>query len=547
MKMKKIFLSLVAGTMAIGVGVAAYGLTSKTNSTMIGAKADSINPLNGDIVSGVTASYTAATDGNVEFAWLNLTSQLQTSSGSGVYIRMRNNTGTETPLVTQIADGGGAMWTIGTADLNYYLYDTEGVTSTTKTYLYTTMIQLPAYFDGIVYLPFANYTVDAWATGKSNLLSSALWKVMLGLQPLYNSFANYTAGDMWTAANFNIDASTVASDDTAVFTTENYSNGTIAIVRSYAGDFTPTGKDVIGGNIITTLSSATSGSAVADLATAAQGIYGSGFFMRVINYSSTAIWPMLQVMGCDGDNSTPTDGAIFWYYDNTGANKTAHACNPYNGFYIPGSFDGFIYVPESSLHLIAGSSTRFDWIYGIFATVDAAAFPGAHVVFGDVFSHANFLRDGSETTHTSFAALRNSGTNASVLHNPGFSGELATSFAQTFLENTYPCDTAAATNWADLKSEYDALSDDDKALLLQAIYSDKIDTQKSDIDKAMERYDLAVTVQSLNNFIGRTVTSSRGFSNGLVDNNTTFIMIIIASLSLCALAAYFLLKKKKHA
>lgn len=542
MKMKKITLSLMAGAMMLASAVGAFGINH--NDQMRSASAEAgITTYGADVAGGINVTYTAAT--NTNFDWVNAFLANQTTSGSGIYIRMRNNTGIETPITISLADGGGALWTIGTADLTYSLFDSEGKTETTKTYLYTTNIQLPVYFDGIVYLPFANYTVDAWGTGKTNTLSSLVWMIKFGIQPAYNSFANYTIGDIFNASGLNTDVSALPADFSANFGTEITSDGGVTLARALSTDFNPSGKDLLGGNVISTNNLATINEGPrADLADAAQSIYGSGFFMRAANYGND-VWPMLEVTGCTGGNSTPSSDGYFYYYNLDATSKTTYTCNAYNGFYLPSSFDGFIYVPLSSLHLIAGTEARFDWIYGIFVTVDALAFPNAHVVFGDVFSHANTMRDGSSTTHSSFASLRNTNlTSGKVTHNPGFSDDLATAFASLFLEYTYPCDTAAATNWNDLSGEYSSLTSDDKALLVNAIYSGKTEAQKSDIDKAMERYDLAVDRQGLTNFIGRETLSSR---NSLSINQNDNLIIVVASLvALVGVSILFFLKKKKY-
>ena len=548
--MKRIIVSLAAGFLALG-GALAVKLNEQKEVSV--ARADDFNPANAHIRGGARMTYVAPTTSNAGWTYVHQLMMNQNSSGGGIYIRMRNYTGTITPIDVQICDngeGGGQCWTVGGVDLNYYLYDNQGENEVECTYLYNTMIQLPVYFDGIVYLPYANYTNNAWGGARTSMNTSLIWRVTFGLQPLYNSFANFTIGDAYTAEHINFDATQLTTQAlfSDHFPTENYAgDGQIIATQELFTDFNPVGKDLLGGNMIKTTTADNYQGPTADLADAAQSIFGGGFYMRVRNYTDD-IWATLQVMGCDGDNSLPKANKPFYYYGLDGNYVTNYIvnANEYNGFCIPGHFDGFIYVPLSSLYNATNIAQRFDWIYGIFITIDAKSFPNRVVVFGDTFSFANHLRDGSATSHSSFAGLRNTNQFGKVCHYPGFTDDHATEWAEYFLQETYPCETAAAGVWNDYAGEFASLAAGDQAILLEAVYAGLTDAQKNTVEKAMERYDLAVARQSLTNFISRAPLASNSTNLLKINNTSTIVVgIICATVLSLSVAAFFFLKNRR--
>ena len=544
-------LALVAGTAALtpsGQVEVMAGTAALTPSGQVEVMADT-QEVPYDIRGGGRITYTTSDDGDSGWTYLNVVCMEQTTQGNGISFRARNHTGITTPLSIQLADGKGGMYMPSADGLKYYIYDIFGNNEVEKTYLYVTNIELDPYFDGIIYLPFANYTSEVTTpslTGAPDF--TKLWKISFGLQPLFNGFADYTIGDVFNAGGMNLDTS-VLNDEifSTFFIGENYTTGDIHINQGIMKDFDPTGKDYLGGINIRTYTSDTNKGPVADIVASEQGIFGSGFWMRVKNYGNE-VSPMLQVMGCEGDNMLPSDGKPFLYYDKEGNYTATIAANPYNGFVIPANFDGFIYVPLSSLYNgNPGTPVRMDWLYGIFVNVDALAFPNANLIFGDVFNHNNMLTDGSTTTHASFASQRHvSNETGKIYHYPGFSGELATAWAEMFLEATYPCDTAASQVWEDMKAEYDVLSQDDKNLLIEAVYLGKAEEDKNLVEQAMERFDLAVLRQGLENFTSRTIQS---FNSIIIDNQVNdrvvVIVCLVITLSLMVTGVVFFISKKR--
>ncbi|MGI5881367.1 MAG: hypothetical protein ACOX6L_12455 [Syntrophomonadaceae bacterium] len=547
MKMKRNVAYVILSALILGSGLTASKLHTP-KETMV-AKAAGFETFNANIALGARMSYGAGT--TTDFDWVNCVMMNQASTGSGIYIRMRNYTGVKTPITAQIADGDGALWAVGIANLKYYTYSRLGEFEKECTYLYTTNIELDPYFDGFVYLPYSNYTVDVWGLGKPSMNTSKIWKVMFGLQPIYNGYANYTIGDAFSAGGLMLNCETIVDDQfgTVFFTTEKYSDGTITATRELATEFRADDKNLLGGTVIKTHTAATSIGVVADLVTAERGIFGYGFYMRVQNQTGD-IWPMLQVMGCDGDNCLPKAGAPIYYYEADGTYLTLHDASAYNTLFIPSGFDGFIYVPLSSLYNANPSApVRFDWLYGIFMTIDALAFPNRVLNIGDIFAATGpLLRDTSASTHTVFAGYRNNANGVGQLcHYPGFVDDGATEWAEAFLLATTPCDTAAGTVWADYETEFINLSADDQALLVDAVYTGLTDEKKTSVQQAMQRYDLAVQRQSLDNYMARALLPvSTQTMRPSMDDNQQMLMIIVIAFALLA-GGYLFIHKKRRA
>lgn len=97
--------------------------------------------------------------------------------------------------------------------------------------------------------------------------------------------------------------------------------------------------------------------------------------------------------------------------------------------------------------------------------------------------------------------------------------------------------------WADLGTLYDQVSD--KNTLINAT-ADK--DSENVVEQAMARYDLVVSKYGYTNFItGRTISSGANRMVKVNTNNMIAITAIIVVISATAVAAYFILRKKKEA
>jgi hypothetical protein len=130
--------------------------------------------------------------------------------------------------------------------------------------------------------------------------------------------------------------------------------------------------------------------------------------------------------------------------------------------------------------------------------------------------------------------------------------EEAAAYAAAFLTATDNCVANAATAWAAQKSAYQELSADAQAVLTNATYSGDY-AAATDTQKCVWRYDLAVSKQSLENFMSRAALVVNPASNveGIVKANSTktsiIIIAVVGAIGLTAIVGYyFISKKSKH-
>ena len=545
---KKILLTSIIGVIALGLG---FG-TSLSKEAIKTEAAESVIdvPATGvDVRGGAHVTYPVA-GSDTGWTYTILTMMEQTTTGDMLYIRARNNIGTETPFSIAIASGNGGQYAIGTPDLNYYLYDAFGCNEVEKTYLYTTNIQLPAFFDGIVGLPLSNYTVDVWGTGKAPNWE-VVWKIFIGLQPTYNSFANVVWGDVFNAGGLNLDVSVLNNENWSTFiAAEDYCDGSINAVRAPLTDFDPTNKDLNGGieiNVSTNYVTAD----VCDAAGAApKQINGSFVWLRIRNFVGEA-WIQIQIMGCDGCNNVPGNNKPFYYYDLNGNHVATHNSSAYETIYLPADFNGFIGVPLASLNNKTTAPVRFDWLYGIFVS----AWPGAHFVVGDVFGfnqsaagsgYTAMLRDSSTMTWDKYKALRSNGELSLTRIYPGFADDYASAFATEFLSKD--CTDYTDDDWVWYELVFAELSPEMANYVATTDYTGKTDDELNIVEKAVQRYDLAVVRQGRSAFIsGRTVLNNPNALSLYTEGNMDLILTVVICITLvAAFGACLLLNKKRR-
>ena len=128
------------------------------------------------------------------------------------------------------------------------------------------------------------------------------------------------------------------------------------------------------------------------------------------------------------------------------------------------------------------------------------------------------------------------------------------SYARTFATwINQVCAEPTQSHWDDLSSKWDQRSAETKAFLTNAHYTlDGDDVTKGDdthyeIAEAISRYDYMVKTYHFDNFMGRTIESNRITPINTVSSNVAIIIVTTISLvSVSALGAYFLLRKKKE-
>ncbi len=547
---KKILLTSIVGAIALGLGI---GVASYQKETVATHAAEAVIdvPAGIDLRGGAHVTYPVA-GSNAGWTYTIITMMNQNVEGDMLYIRARNYSGTETPFSIAVASGNGGQYGVGDASAKYYLYDAFGCNEVERTYLYTTNVQLPAWFDGIVGLPLSNYTVDNWGVGAPDW--AHVWRLYIALQPTYNSFANVAWGDVFNLAGLNFDSSELKSPDlfNQFCIAENYSDGQIRLVQHSFTDFDPTAKDLNGGIEVNVTDNYTT----VDVCDVTSGenpkqINGSFIWLRIRNFQADA-WIQIQIMGCEGCNNVPGNNKPFYYYDVNGNHVATHNSSAYQTIYLPADFDGFIGVPLASLDNVTAAPIRTDWLYGIFVT----GWAGAHFVVGDVFGfnqsatgagYTAMLRDSSTTTFAKYTTLRSHGDLSKTRIYPGFADDEASTFAEQFL--SIDCTDYTNDDWDLFSLMFIELSEEMQNYIAETDYSTKTDNELNIVEKAVQRYDLAVVRQSRTQFIAaRTVSNYQNalslYTGFQMDSYAMLIICIALITSIGACLIYF--KKRKE-
>ncbi|MFA5283655.1 MAG: Ig-like domain-containing protein [Bacilli bacterium] len=123
----------------------------------------------------------------------------------------------------------------------------------------------------------------------------------------------------------------------------------------------------------------------------------------------------------------------------------------------------------------------------------------------------------------------------------------AAAFATSFISATETCSTSASGAWAAQKTAFQALSSNAKAVLVNATYVASNYAANTSVQKCAQRYDLAVSRQSLENFMGRAAISSAPLVNFnyISTSGSVIAIIVISIISLSALSFVVLKRKNK--
>lgn len=126
-------------------------------------------------------------------------------SGTGVYIRMKNYTGVETPITTKFNSTNGAIFGPKTG-VNQTYYDKNGNPTTGSTARgWGNYMMLPANFDGFIYMDYS--TQMSRIEGDADFDPSHMWRVYIEYSGHYDSYAEFAIGDIFTDTRQVLDTS----------------------------------------------------------------------------------------------------------------------------------------------------------------------------------------------------------------------------------------------------------------------------------------------------------------------------------------------------
>ena len=126
-------------------------------------------------------------------------------SGTGVYLRMKNNTGVDTPITMKFNSTNGTL--IGPKpNVDHTYYDVDGneiagiAARTWGNYL-----MLPANFDGFIYMSYADQMSKI--QGDNDFDPAHIWRVYIEYSGFYDNYADFEIGDIFTDTQRVLDGS----------------------------------------------------------------------------------------------------------------------------------------------------------------------------------------------------------------------------------------------------------------------------------------------------------------------------------------------------
>ncbi len=193
----------------------------------------------GDLKGGADLSVTHTDDDLGAYFRFQLPATKQDITG-GVYMRVKNNTGKITPVQFYVNCTNNHRLMLPT-NADIYTLDANGENKTAlKTREFGSYLMIPANFDGFLYIPNEVLVTDtSWAgsAGTSATLNS-IFAFYFGISTKYDSYANFSIGDIMTPTTVLYDGSEVAADDFAANFPADY-NGQYWTIKQHEGGFVP--------------------------------------------------------------------------------------------------------------------------------------------------------------------------------------------------------------------------------------------------------------------------------------------------------------------
>ena len=329
--------------------------------------------------------------------------------GTGVYIRMRNNTGTDTPITMKFNSTNTAIFGPKTnVAQTYYDLNLNEVTGCAPRD-WGNYLMLPANFNGYVYMDYE--TQLGYIQGATTFAPSSMWRVYIEYSGHYDAYADFEIGDIFTDERTVLDGSELDAAGFAA-TWINQTGDVQSITQNpRAAEFVPEGdlnggvhgsQAAYGGFMIKS-------STLVDLSTGA-------LYMRIKNNEAVERWPMVHVASDWFSLRVITaENQVIKYYNASGEYQNQGVVNQWGYFALPASFDGFI--------SIAWEGFANDWGTEFSATKVCAVYyesDNFDVSIGDIFSEDRVFFDGSEHYESEFGTLTETWTGATLSILSGF-------------------------------------------------------------------------------------------------------------------------------
>ncbi|MGI6714520.1 MAG: hypothetical protein ACOX3K_05720 [Bacilli bacterium] len=469
--------------------------------------------------------------------------------GEGLYFRFRNYKSINTPLEMRFEDRCGYQ-VQPTANMLVKNYSVDGEKVTDSAFRsFGSYLILPANFDGHIYIPYASLTTNEVGTRCLDHLQY----IYLSISAYYDGYAHFAIGDIFTEYNKTILDVSQLSMGQFNSTFLAISNPTyMGVSRLPETDFNPVGKDYLGGIRMTINQDSVDRPAQWVLYARNFDLSGEGLYFRMKNNHCNPYYLIFYLLDKNNHRMQLEHHAPIYYYDSSADFLATHPAREFGTyFYLPGSFDGFIFIPYSSLKDEVGwagnegTTMNYANIHCVYFGASSKYDYLLDVIIGDVFTTHTYLYDGSLSRYDDLATHAQKVWEVDYVNLEYVAGYLdrVNCFALDFLAETDPCPIQAPVVWAAYASEFATLSSEEQQLLREADYTAKSYAACSHLEKCAWRYDLAVKNLGLNNFMNRTIPSS-GLAENALKTTIDERLALITLTSLFALFGIYLLRKK---
>ena len=134
-------------------------------------------------------------------------------AGEGVYLRVKNNTGVDTPITMKFNSTNTAIFGPKTG-VNHTYYDVDGnEVAGIAARTWGHYLMLPANFDGFIYLNYE--TQMEHIEGATTFDPAHMWRVYIEYSGYYDNYADFEIGDIFTDSQRVLDGSSLDSENFA--------------------------------------------------------------------------------------------------------------------------------------------------------------------------------------------------------------------------------------------------------------------------------------------------------------------------------------------
>lgn len=298
-------------------------------------------------------------------------------TGDGVAFRIKNNTG-ESYIAIYINEKDSDRVVLETG-ATYYTYDLQGVKKrTTSGRGWGNYIKLESNFDGYIYIPYSSFSIKAgFASGNDVMNYANVFGMYFETSAFYDSYQNYTIGEIQV---LNGDVVKTVLDNSKQ-TSASYKNHYIAdyngkyINLNFTGEILEPSKlpfeGTLNGGVDVTFKADTS-DGLATMLVKPQTLdwSGDGFILRIKENSGIQSFIDLRINETDSDRAKIKLNAAFYLYDLDGNVTETTSGRSWNSYILlPANFDGYVYVPYSSLEFENGggdNNLTFASVWGIY-------------------------------------------------------------------------------------------------------------------------------------------------------------------------------------